>query len=120
MVVEFMCETAGDVLRHSQQFLKCMSDLVEPTELAYYGYTSDSPLHELSREAQHCALATENNAIASLTIRSGNENSFMVKGTHALGTIHANDNHIARLWMLTIAVIVVVLAFIWLRQANRP
>lgn len=97
-----------DVVRQSQEFLRLMSDVTPKSDLAFETFTRDG-LEDLCEFADEVALG-RGASVSSLTIRPGDENSFVIHGTHARATLESKNTG-ARL-ILCLLIIVVLLALL--------
>ena len=102
---------AGDVVRCSQDFMTIMGDVTDPQEFGFAAFTAGPPLQEVSERARALCRCDPNDAVASLTIASGNENSFVIEGAHALGTIQ-QKNVGDRLWILALSFVIIAIAIV--------
>ena len=109
------CKSSNEVVKHAEKFLNCISKITHPSEIHFSAYTDQEPIERLCLNALEVAKGGEDTASASLTIASGDANTFQVKGTHAFGTIFDASSHAKRLWLMIIASVIVIIAFLVLK-----
>lgn len=106
-----------EVFELSEQFLAVMEPLAPPQDFCFRTFaTRDFPgLAELCEKASRvCAGGAD--ALASLTIAPGAENSFTQQGSHARATVCAPGASSARLVVAILLAIVALVAFFLLRR----
>lgn len=116
-VIKHVWMQTEDVLRCSQEFIDVMSDVTDPRELAFSAYTKGPPLQQIVEQARNRCQCDPDAAVASITIASGNENSFVIKGSHALGTIRESDRS-GRLWLIALAAVIIAVAIVVLLKCR--
>lgn len=112
-----LCKGADEVANRALQFITCMEQITNPSEFGFKSHLSTPPFDAIVNHARENATCDSKSAVATLTIAPGSQNTFEIRGTHALGTVASTFN--TRLPLLITTAILVIVAFLWLRQISR-
>ena len=86
------------VIAKSEEFLRCLSGMVEPDYFLFRSYATKGTdgLSSLCSEAKVSCQGTSTRALASLTVRDGATASFRIDGSHGTATLTSSEGQRAR------------------------